>query len=360
LNLLDRYIVKQFVFTLFFAIIALCTIFLVVNLLENLDKFLDQNATFEIIAKYYLYFFPEIIKLLTPVATLISTLFTIGRLSTLNEITAMKSGGQSLYRLMLPLLLVTIVLSFLNLYFNGWVVPKANESKKLIEQKYLSSSNHASSLYNLYLRDTPTRNLIIQFYDATMKQGNRISIEDFSDENKPRIIRRLEANTVTWDTTNNKWVGADVLIREFDSDGAKILRFDTCDVDIRLKHNEIEQLKREPSEMNFDELRTYIAILKLGGKDVRKQLIAYYSAWAFPFANLVVVLFGVPFASVRRKGGIAIQIGAAMIIAFSYMIFTEVSKTISFAYNLDPILAGWIANLIFIFAGLIIIFKTRT
>ena len=57
MNLIDRYIVKQFIFTLFFAIIALCTIFVVVNLLESLDNFLDQNATFLTIVKYYIYFF---------------------------------------------------------------------------------------------------------------------------------------------------------------------------------------------------------------------------------------------------------------------------------------------------------------
>ena len=53
-------------------------------------------------------------------------------------------------------------------------------------------------------------------------------------------------------------------------------------------------------------------------------------------------------------------IGAAMIIAFAYMIFTEVSKTMAFAFNLDPVLSGWVANLIFLVAGLITIMKTKT
>ena len=360
MNLIDRYIVKQFVLTLLFGIIALCTIFLVVNLLENLDNFLDQNATFMVIAKYYLYFFPEIIKLLTPVATLIATLFTIGRLSTLNEITAMKSGGMSLYRLMAPLLFVTIMLSFLQLYFNGWIVPRANEHKKQIEQKYLSKGNAANSIYNLYLRDTPTRNVIMQYYDAELMQGNRVSIEDFSNEQSPRIVQRIEANTVTWSPETKSWVGADIIIRKYHGTRIETIKLDTGDIPIRLRHNDIEQLRREPKEMNFDDLWNYINILKMGGKDIRKQLIDYYGGWAFPFANIIVVLFGVPFASVRRKGGIAIQIGAAMIIAFAYMIFTEVSKTMAFAFNLDPVLSGWVANLIFLVAGLITIMKTKT
>lgn len=360
MNLIDKYIVKQFFLIFIFGIIALCTIFVVVNLLENLDKFLDQNASFMVIVKYYIYYLPEIIKLLTPVSTLIATLFTIGRLSTLNEITAMKSGGMSLYRLMLPLIIAGITISIGQVYFNGWIVPSMNQKKKAIEQKYFSSTNTGNSIYNLYLRDTPTRNIIMQYYDATMKQGNRVSIEDFSSEQSPRITRRIEANTVTWNPDSSKWVGADIIQRVYTSTGIITTKLDSADIPMRLNHNEIEQLRRDPSEMNFNDLWGYINILKSGGKDVRKQLIDYYGNWAFPFANLIVILFGVPFASVRRKGGIAIQIGAAMVIAFSYMIFTEVSKTIAYAYSLDPILSGWIANLIFFVIGLITIWRTKT
>jgi lipopolysaccharide export system permease protein len=360
LNLIDRYIVKQFIFTFVFGVIALCTIFVVVNLLENLDKFLDQKATFDVIAKYYVYYLPEIIKLLTPISTLIATLFTIGRLSTLNEITAMKSGGMSLYRLMMPLVLVAVILSFLQLYFNGWVVPAANEKKKLIEQKYFSKSNAGNSIYNLYLRDTPTRNIIMQYYDAEMMQGNRVTVEDFTSETSPRLLKRIEANTVTWDTNSNKWIGAQIISRDYSDKGLVTTRIDTAEIPISLRHRDIEQLRRAPEEMNFDDLKNYIRILKLGGKDVRKQLIDYYGGWAFPFANFIVILFGVPFASVKRKGGIAIQIGAAMVIAFAYLIFTEVSKTMAYAYSLDPILSGWIANVIFLVIGLITILRTRT
>jgi lipopolysaccharide export system permease protein len=144
LNLIDKYIAKQFFLIFIFGIIALCTIFVVVNLLENLDKFLDKDASFMVIVKYYIYYLPEIIKLLTPVSTLIATLFTIGRLSTLNEITAMKSGGMSLYRLMVPLIIGGMAISFAQVYFNGWIVPAMNEKKRAIEQKYFSSGSAAN------------------------------------------------------------------------------------------------------------------------------------------------------------------------------------------------------------------------
>jgi len=103
-----------------------------------------------------------------------------------------------------------------------------------------------------------------------------------------------------------------------------------------------------------------LMLLQQGGKNIRRQLIEYYGNFAFPFANLIVILFGVPFASVRRKGGLAIQIGAAMTISFLYLVFTKISQTIGFSMDLNPILVGWMANIVFIMLALFVLNKSRT
>ena len=129
MKLIDRYILRQYIATLLFALTALCVIFLVVNLLENLDDFMDRNTPAGVIVQYYINFFPEIIKLLTPVAMLLASLFTVGKLANNNEITAMKSGGMSIYRMMIPLVTLSILVSIGQLYFNGWIVPVSNQKK---------------------------------------------------------------------------------------------------------------------------------------------------------------------------------------------------------------------------------------
>lgn len=359
MNLIDRYILKQYVVTLLFSIIALCVIFLVVNLMENLDDFIDQKASFSIIAQYYLSFFPEILKILTPVAVLISTLFTFGRLSTTNEITAMKSGGLSLYRMMIPLVAFSFVLSLGQLYFNGWIVPKANERKLEIEKVYLNKSKAvAGTLFNLFFRDTPTRHIMMQYYQSAEKYGYQIAIEDFSNELNPRLLSRIEADGMKWH--NNSWLLTKGIVRKFEGNQTNTRRFDTMTVSTNITHSQISKLKKLPEEMTFDEAKEYIEVLKLGGKDARQQMIDYYADYAFPFANFIVILFGVPFASVKKKGGIAIQIGAAMVIAFAYLIFTEISKTIGLSADLDPMLVGWSANAIFFVAGIFVLIKTKT
>jgi lipopolysaccharide export system permease protein len=360
MTLLDKYILKQLVITLTFSLVALCSIFIIVNLLDNLDEFLDQNASFLTIVKYYIHFLPDILELLIPVAMLISTLFSIGRLSTNNEIIAMKSGGISLYRIMLPVAAFSLALSLFQLYFNGWVVPVANHKKFEIEQKYLNKTAEGGQIFNLYFRDNPTRNVIMQYYDASLKTGNKVTIEDYSSQTTPRLIRRIEANKISWDSKDKIWKIYSGIDRTYSDSSINTVRFNSMPFALNLTNDQIIQLKRSTEEMNFDELWNYISILRRGGKDVRKQVIEYYGNYAFPFANLIVILFGVPFASVRKKGGLAIQMGAAMIISFLYLVFTKVSQTIGYSSDLNPIFAGWMANLIFFVFALFNLLRTRT
>lgn len=358
--IIDRYIIKKFISTWVFAIIALCVIFLIVNLLENLDEFLDQNATAAVMAEYYISYFPEILKILTPIATLLSTLFSIGKLSTLNEITAMKSGGMSLYRIMLPLVTLALIISFAQLYFNGWVVPKANQKKNELEQIYLNKGDRRGPIYNLHLRESPKKNILMQYYNSKKKAGSRVSIEEYSNEMNPRLTKRIEAEKIYWIDSLSKWKMKNVIIRNYNGKHVITSQRDSIIIELRLGHNEIERLKMSSDEMNFDELWKFINVIKKGGKDVRRQVIDYYGQWAFPFANFIVVLFGVPFASIRKKGGIAIQIGAAMIISFIYLLFVKFSQTIGYSTAINPIIIGWSANIIFFIAGLFVIFRTRT
>jgi len=358
MKILDFYVLRNIFFTFIFSIIALCSIFLIVNLMENLDKFIDLNTPFDIVIEYYAQTLPDVIKLLTPVAMLIAMLFTIGGLSNKNEITAMKTGTMSLYRLMFPLVVFGLLVSFIQLYFNGWVVPKSNERKFSIEQKYLNKEI-GGNLFNLYFRDNPLKNIVMRYYDPISKTGHSISIEEFSSEKQPRLTSRIDAQMMIWDSTRNKWKLVDAIYRTYNSNIAQF-RQDTSYVELLTTHNQIAKIKKVPEEMTFEEFKEYIGFMQRGGRDIRKQMIEYYSNYAFPFANFIVVLFAVPFASVRRKGGIAIQISAALIVSFVYLVSTKFSQTIGLTTDINPIIIGWSANFLFLIIGLIVILKTKT
>lgn len=361
MRILDRYVIKSFISTLLFSFMALYAIFLIVDMIENLEEFLDNGMGISKIALYYFYFFPEILKLLVPVAMLLSTLFTVGRLSGLNEITAIKSGGISLYRFMAPFIILSILISGVHLYFNGWVVPKANIAKNDIEREYMNKGSSVGSIYDLYFRESPTINLHMKSYNSDRKEGYNIGIEYFTSIENPRLSKSIEANSISWDTTTNAWLLKNIILREFNNKSIEsVQRLDSLPLELTLTHSKIVDLKRSTDEMTFDELESYLSLLSSGGRNVDLEMTDYYGQYAFPFANIIVVLFGVPFASVKKKGGIAVQIGAALVISFLYLIFTKVSQAVVLGTGLDPIIAGWFANGLFFVVGVINLIKTKT
>lgn len=357
--ILYRYLTKNFIQVFLFSIISLSIIFIIVNLMENLDDFIDNQADQEIIIKYYIYFLPEVIKLVTPISVLVGILFPVGKLSNLNEVTAMKSSGFSLYQLIIPFFFLSGVISFGSLYFNGWIVPRANQRKLIIERRFLNKETELKSVYNFYFRDTPLRNVSIQFYDPINYNGRYIFIEEYSNEFAPRVYRRVEAKNFIWDTLNSKWILKKCIIREISNSNFNLIQLDSLIFPLSITHSQLPKLQRKIEEMTFEEVKEYLDLLHRGGKNVRKEMIKYYAGYAFPFSSLIVVLFAVPFVSVKQRSGIAIQIASAMAFSFLYLFFTEVGQVLVYTTTLHPAFGGWLANILFTILGVVVFFRTR-
>lgn len=360
MTIIDRYVLRQFLATLGFAVMALVVIFIVIDLLENLDEFLDQQAPLDVILRYYVFFVPNTLRLMLPVSMLLAALFSVGRLSGNNEVTAMRSGGQSLPRFMLPMLITALVVSAGQLYVNGWIVPVANAKKLAIERTYLGKSTAGIALYRLFFRDTPTRSVAIESYDAEGRIGRNVCIEIYRDTIRPRVVERIDAPDMQWDSTAGRWQLRSAVRRTFHGDTITFERLRNVTAPFTITHEQLVRLQRSMAEMTFDEVKDQIETLRKGGKNTRSQEIAYLSEWSLPFANFIVVLIAIPFASVRRRGGIAAQIAAAMAISFVYIAFTLVGQAWGAASTWAPSSVAWSANVIFFLVGVVNLLRTRS
>jgi lipopolysaccharide export system permease protein len=72
-----------------------------------------------------------------------------------------------------------------------------------------------------------------------------------------------------------------------------------------------------------------------------------------------VVLFGVPFSFGKRRKGLAIQFGISVAICFIYLVFMKVSQVFGYNGDLNPVLTAWLANLVFLAAGIVNIIRTE-
>lgn len=351
---LDRYLLRQYISTVLFALLAFTIIFVVVDMMENLDDFLDRNAGIEIVALYYFYFMPEIIKLMIPVAMLLSALFTTGRMSTFNELTAVKSSGVSLQRFMMPLLLLSLVVSGGAIYFNGWLVPLANKQKFDLERRYLQKHLEYVSRDNIFIQDSPTRILSIGFFDDSRNLATGVSVQDFNQSDLTMMVGRFDAAEMQWDQANGTWTLKNGTHRAFVGDKEAMYPFASINLGrLNFTPEDIRKKQQKPDEMSYPDLREFIENQQRAGHDASRWLVDFYGKIAFPFASFIVVLFGVPFSAVKRRSGLGVEFGIAVGVSFFYMIFLKVSQAFGYNGDLDPLLTAWLANIIFLLAGIV-------
>jgi lipopolysaccharide export system permease protein len=361
MKLLDRYIVRQFLITAFFALLAVLIVFIVIDAMEKLDNFIDKRASWSVIFQYYLFFMPEIIKLIMPVAMLLGSLFVTARLSAQNELGAMKSGGISLYRTMVPFLVVAAIVSIASVYFNGWIVPQANRQKFTIERVYLQKDIINASGANIFVQDSPTRIIALGYFDDSRNVASRVSIQDFSPQDPTVMVERVDAVTMTWDTTARAWILANGVRRWFDENGSeRMAQFATESAGLlHFTPDDLRKKAEKPDEMDYFTLQQFIRNQQRAGQDVSQWQVDFYSKTSFPFASVIVVLFGVPFASVRRRGGVGVQLGISLLICFIYLIFMKVSQVFGYNGDINPLLTAWLANIVFLLSAIWVIVKIQ-
>jgi lipopolysaccharide export system permease protein len=366
MKIIDRYIVRQFLISFFFGLIAFILIFVIANMMENLDDFIDANAPINTIIQYYIAFIPEIIKFMVPMAVLLAALFITGRLSTQNELSAIKSTGTSLYRIMAPFLIVALIVSLVSVFFNGWVVPYANQKKIYIERAHLDHSVETKDRYNILFQEGRRRIVSINYYDPQAECAKQVSIQDF-DENDMTVLRkRYDAVQMQWiqpqegNEQGGNWVLINGTVRKFVDTTQSLTHFDSLKVGkLSLTPIDIEKKQRTPDEMNYTDLGEFIENQKLAGQNVARWQVEYHFKLAFPFASIIMVLFGVPFASSRPRTGAALGFGIALATAFIYLIFMKASQVFGYNGDLNPFFTAWLSNIIFLMAGIVNLFRVQ-
>lgn len=357
MRILDRYIAIKFINVLIFAIIAFIILFMVVDGIDHLDKFIDRDMPSIMILKYYYYYLPYIIILCMPVAMLLASLFSIGQLAKYNELTAMKASGVSLYRIVAPILLIALVVSIGIIYFGELVLPRATSNKMMIEQTYLESGHLIRhDKLNINIRDKDNRRISIKYYNANIKRGRDVNILEFDDTN---LIRRIDAKFIQWE--DHRWVLLDGYERKnFQERGEDTRYFTRWPTDsLSFLPEDVEKVQKQPEEMSYAELKEFIAEVERNGGDRDRWMVDLYMKFSFPFANFIIVLFGAPLSASKRRGGAAMGFGISLVICFLYFGLVKTGQTMGHNGTFSPFIGAWIANFVFATAGIITLIKTR-
>jgi lipopolysaccharide export system permease protein len=359
MKIIDRYFIKQFLQTTAFALLAFAIIFVIIDMMEKLDDFIDQSVPYSVVVEYYIYFIPEILRLMTPVAVFLACLFTTGRMANYNELTAFRSAGTSLYRMMAPYLVTAFIISLFSIYFGGYIVPLANKGKVNIEINYMKKDLPPPGS-NIFIQDSNSMIVSIGYFDVSHQVASRVSIQEFNKKNPIEMISRIDARQMKYDTLKNQWDAYKGIVRHFNNNKETVEEFNHLAIKtLNFKPKDIKTQQERPEEMSIPALKEFYKNQGRIGNDPTPTLIEYHSRFAFSMSSFIVAFIGLPLAASKRRGGLALQFGISLLFTFFYLSFMKISQAFGKNGVLDPILTAWCANIIFILFAVINLIRVR-
>lgn len=356
----DLHIIRRLFTGTFVLLGVLIVFFIVLHYVEYIDDFMDRSAKMsEIFTVYYLNFIPEIVKLTSPLAVFLASIYLMGRLAQSLQIVALQSSGVSLYRLTLPFAVYAVIVTGFMFWFNGWVVPKTNKTVLEFEAKYLKYAPLQTELTNVFRQDRPGGILSIGYFDRESLVAHRVSLQEF--EEGQVMTRRIDAIRMGWDPEHSNWVLHNALIRTFSPDGlVSQERVEMMDTTLNIYPSDLARTDRDVESMSIPDATGHVASLRRSGvANLGRTLVGYYSKFSYPFANLILVLIAVPIASVRRRGGQAVQVGLGLLVAFFYLATLKLTEPFGYTGAIDPLVVSWLPHALFAVLALILFIKSR-
>ena len=356
MKVINCYVLKNFIKYLFICLAVLIFIYVIINLFDNLGKFLAKDALAKDILIYYLYLIPSYIVLLIPVASIMAVFFVFGIMTKNKELVALKTCGLNINRLFYLILSAGVVICLLTFVFQESVgvwsqAHLFTHRQEKIDKRPKRPQNKRS---NFFYHGENNWVYFIKNFDVETQRINVVILWQISRENK--IKKRIDADAAIYD---GSWKFSEAVLREFDDEGNETVK--------KYKVLEMPELKERPEdfikrikpleEMNFMEIYRFVEKRARAGENVAKEEVELNYRFSYPIITIIILLITLPLSVVLKKGGIAIGLGLSVAIAFTYWGLIQSCRAYGVAGLMDPLLAAWFPNILFGIVGIILIFK---
>lgn len=359
-DILDRYVSRKYLAILGFVFAGLLSASLIITFLERLDAVHRHNKPIELLVRYVWFRIPDFLASILPVAALTATLLALGLLTKTNEITAMKTLGISVTRMVVPVLLLSALVSGAAFLVQERLAPMANARAEEVWDRINDRPARSYSYPNRHwmLSGTGDRIYHYDYLDPVSLSFSRLSVFDIDTRRwalEERIYAeraRLRGNTLT---LRHGW------LRDFSASATVpfAVREDWKLVNADGQSDFLREWK-EPQQMTYGELRRYASEVRRMGFEATRLRVDLEGKLAFPLASLVMTILAIPFSFWMGKKGTLVGIGLSVLLAVGYWGAFAILRSLGYAGDLPPFLAAWGANLAFGLAGFLGILRLRT
>ncbi|MGB5270246.1 MAG: LptF/LptG family permease [Eudoraea sp.] len=346
MTILDKYILKRYLATFGTMLLLFVPIGIMLNLAEQIGKMIDNEAPLNEILIYYLNFTIYIGSLLFPIFLFLSIIFFTSKLANNTEIVAILSSGVSYNRFLRPYWIGASIIAVMMFFMGMFIVPNASKGYNEFKFEYLKRGNKDRITSNIFNQLNESDFIYVSSFDPARRIGYNFTFEHFNDQNQ--LDYKISASNIRWVPKDSLYRLTSYMKRKIRANKEIIEKKRRLDTLFIFNIEDLTPVSYVAETKNLFELNEFIEVQKnKGASNINTYILVKYRRWALPITAFILTVIGVAVSSVKRRGGMGVNLAFGIGVAFIYIFFDKVFGTLAEQSGFSPLLAVIIPNVVF-------------
>lgn len=342
----DRYLIRTFLSTYIFSIALILSIAVVFDVNEKISDFLKPEVPlYKIIFHYYLNFIPFYANMFSPLFVFISVIFFTSNMAANTEIVAMLASGMSFRRLLRPYMVSAGVIALATYGLNGFIIPAGNEVRLAFEQEYIRSRGEKFT-QNIQIALDKDVYLYIKSFESQSQTAYSLAVDEFKGQ---KLVSRLTADEASYKGADT-WHMTSFHIRRFPGLRATDTVGYNLDTNLRIRPSDFLVNDKDALKMRNDQITRYVDRQRERGASNTKLFeIELHKRYAAIFSAFILTFIGAVLSAKKMKNGLGINLVIGFSLCIGYILLTTLTSQFASVGVMEPWLAAWLPNFLFVF-----------
>lgn len=357
MKILDWYILKRYLGTFSLLLLLFIPIGITVNLAEKIGKILENEVPFMEVVYYYIDFTIYFANLLFPLFLFLSVIWFTSKLAQNTEIIAFLSSGVSFWRFLRPYLVGATIVCLGALVLGMYLAPSASKGFNEFKYTYLKKGREVQETSDVFRQVNDDEFIYASHFQPRTNSARNFTLEHFEGNeleykiSASRLQFNEEDTTYTLTNYEKRIVGEndDILISEKSLDTILPFEFD-----------QLTPVSYMAETLNYTELNEFIEQeTRRGSGNINRYKVVAYKRWSLPVSAYILTVIAVAVSSMKRRGGMGVNLALGITLAFVFIFMDKVFGTIAEQSSFSPLIAVWTPNIIFGILAIYLLFNAK-
>lgn len=357
MKILDWYILKRYLLTFTLMLLLFIPIGITVNLAEKIDKMLANEVPFPEIVRFYLDFTIYFANLLFPLFLFLSVIWFTSKLANNTEVIAFLSSGVSFWRFLRPYIIGATIVAGLALVLGMYLAPKASRGFNEFEYKYLRGNKKDKITNNIFRQINDNDIIYVSNFNTRDRRGSNFTIEHFVDN---KLEYKISAQNITFNPVDSTYLLTNYVKRIIGEEDDILINRRRVDTTFSFDLDDLTPVTYIAETLNYKDLTKFINKEESrGSSNIGRYQVVKYKKWSLPVSVYILTIIAVAVSSIKRRGGMGVNLAVGIGIAMVYVFFDKVFGVMAEQSDFPPIVAVWFPNVVFGILAIYLLYNAK-